>query len=297
MEYGSLTPNIPDNRHRSSLGDSCPTINSTSFTDSYNVHPSLKPNRYHVRDTSPVHFTAKLSPSDHLMNHHTTHALQVSHTSMSQQLNLTPNSSTFTQQPSGQLVAPVAAHPNVTGVAVTPGVGQSAGILDSSGSLLPTLSQHKSGSAFQPRIVQPQQYLSSCSNNSPGVMHQSSTNRSILQTQTSSSTQPLPPSSNPVVSIPAPNNNAIGISLTPTNNSLGCGVAAATTGTIEIPNAKPSEALFVRALIGRCKRLAPLWFRCVSSMRERNREENRRAATNCGQSQNDWTAVAERVAV
>ncbi|KAK4468312.1 hypothetical protein MN116_008109 [Schistosoma mekongi] len=59
--------------------------------------------------------------------------------------------------------------------------------------------------------------------------------------------------------------------------------------------AKPSEALFVRALIGRCKRIAPLWFRGVSSMRERNREENRRMACNSGQSQNDWSLIALKI--
>ncbi|CAH8862801.1 unnamed protein product [Trichobilharzia szidati] len=60
--------------------------------------------------------------------------------------------------------------------------------------------------------------------------------------------------------------------------------------------AKPSEALFVRALIGRCKRIAPLWFRGVSSMRERNREENRRMACNSGQSQSDWSLIALKIA-
>ncbi|XP_018646284.1 hypothetical protein Smp_152430 [Schistosoma mansoni] len=59
--------------------------------------------------------------------------------------------------------------------------------------------------------------------------------------------------------------------------------------------AKPSEALFVRALIGRCKRIAPLWFRGVSSMRERNREENRRMACNSGQSQSDWSLIALKI--
>ncbi|KAH8858733.1 Nuclear factor 1 A type [Schistosoma japonicum] len=58
---------------------------------------------------------------------------------------------------------------------------------------------------------------------------------------------------------------------------------------------KPSEALFVRALIGRCKRIAPLWFRGVSSMRERNREENRRMACNSGQSQSDWSLIALKI--
>ncbi|RTG84094.1 uncharacterized protein DC041_0008385 [Schistosoma bovis] len=61
--------------------------------------------------------------------------------------------------------------------------------------------------------------------------------------------------------------------------------------------AKPSEALFVRALIGRCKRIAPLWFRGVSSMRERNREENRRMACNSGQSQSDWSLIALKIGV
>ncbi|THD20258.1 Nuclear factor 1 A type [Fasciola hepatica] len=60
---------------------------------------------------------------------------------------------------------------------------------------------------------------------------------------------------------------------------------------------KPSEALFVRALIGRCKRIAPLWFRGVSSMRERNREENRRMASNNGQTQNDWSLIGLKIAV
>ncbi|KAA0184226.1 Nuclear factor 1 A type [Fasciolopsis buskii] len=60
---------------------------------------------------------------------------------------------------------------------------------------------------------------------------------------------------------------------------------------------KPSEALFVRALIGRCKRIAPLWFRGVSSMRERNREENRRMASNNGQSQSDWSLIGLKIAV
>lgn len=60
---------------------------------------------------------------------------------------------------------------------------------------------------------------------------------------------------------------------------------------------KPSEALFVRALVGRCKRIAPLWFRGVSSMRERNREENRRMANSNGQSQNDWRLIGMKIAV
>ncbi|CAH8648316.1 unnamed protein product [Dicrocoelium dendriticum] len=59
---------------------------------------------------------------------------------------------------------------------------------------------------------------------------------------------------------------------------------------------KPSEALFVRALIGRCKRIAPLWFRGVSSMRERNREENRRMANNNGQTQSDWSLIGLKIA-
>ncbi|VDP76270.1 unnamed protein product [Echinostoma caproni] len=59
---------------------------------------------------------------------------------------------------------------------------------------------------------------------------------------------------------------------------------------------KPSEALFVRALIGRCKRIAPLWFRGVSSMRERNREENRRTASNNGQTQSDWSLIGLKIA-
>lgn len=63
-----------------------------------------------------------------------------------------------------------------------------------------------------------------------------------------------------------------------------------------VSTVKPSEALFVRALIGRCKRIAPLWFRGVSSMRERNREENRRMACNNGQSQNDWSLIALKIA-
>ena len=61
--------------------------------------------------------------------------------------------------------------------------------------------------------------------------------------------------------------------------------------------AKPSEALFVRTLISRCKRIAPLWFRGVSSMRERNREENRRMACNSAQSQNDWSLIGSKIAV
>ncbi|KAG5455061.1 hypothetical protein CSKR_203808 [Clonorchis sinensis] len=64
----------------------------------------------------------------------------------------------------------------------------------------------------------------------------------------------------------------------------------------ELPAVKPSEALFVRALIGRCKRIAPLWFRGVSSMRERNREENRRMANNSGQTQGDWSLIGLKIA-
>uniref|UniRef100_A0A5K3FH18 CTF/NF-I domain-containing protein n=1 Tax=Mesocestoides corti TaxID=53468 RepID=A0A5K3FH18_MESCO len=56
-----------------------------------------------------------------------------------------------------------------------------------------------------------------------------------------------------------------------------------------------SEALFVRIIVSRCKRIAPLWFRGISSMRERNREENRRTSTNAGQTQNDWSIISGKI--
>ncbi|VDO06414.1 unnamed protein product [Rodentolepis nana] len=56
-----------------------------------------------------------------------------------------------------------------------------------------------------------------------------------------------------------------------------------------------SEALFVQIIVSRCKRIAPLWFRGISSMRERNREENRRTSTNSGQTQNDWSIIAGKI--
>ncbi|VDK39384.1 unnamed protein product [Taenia asiatica] len=58
-----------------------------------------------------------------------------------------------------------------------------------------------------------------------------------------------------------------------------------------------SEALFVQIIVSRCKRIAPLWFRGISSMRERNREENRRTSTNSGQTQNDWSIIAGKIRV
>ncbi|KAF6774004.1 hypothetical protein AHF37_06569 [Paragonimus kellicotti] len=63
-----------------------------------------------------------------------------------------------------------------------------------------------------------------------------------------------------------------------------------------VSHTKPSETLFVRALIGRCKRIAPLWFRGVSSMRERNREENRRTENSSGQTQSDWSLIGRKIA-
>nr|CDS20788.1 nuclear factor 1 A type [Echinococcus granulosus] len=56
-----------------------------------------------------------------------------------------------------------------------------------------------------------------------------------------------------------------------------------------------SEALFVQIIVSRCKRIAPLWFRGISSMRERNREENRRTSTNSGQTQNDWSIIGGKI--
>ncbi|KAM7533217.1 hypothetical protein Aperf_G00000121282 [Anoplocephala perfoliata] len=56
-----------------------------------------------------------------------------------------------------------------------------------------------------------------------------------------------------------------------------------------------SEALFVQIIVSRCKRIAPLWFRGISSMRERNREENRRTSTNSGQTQNDWSIISGKI--
>ncbi|KAM3177573.1 hypothetical protein ACTXT7_004273 [Hymenolepis weldensis] len=56
-----------------------------------------------------------------------------------------------------------------------------------------------------------------------------------------------------------------------------------------------SEALFVQIIVSRCKRIAPLWFRGISSMRERNREENRRTSTNSGQTQSDWSIIAGKI--
>ena len=58
-----------------------------------------------------------------------------------------------------------------------------------------------------------------------------------------------------------------------------------------------SEALFVQIIVSKCKRIAPLWFRGISSMRERNREENRRTSTNSGQTQNDWSIIAGKIRV
>lgn len=58
-----------------------------------------------------------------------------------------------------------------------------------------------------------------------------------------------------------------------------------------------SEALFVQIIVSRCKRIAPLWFRGISSMRERNREENRRTSTNSGQTQSDWSVIAGKIRV
>ncbi|BHF83180.1 hypothetical protein SprV_0802632200 [Sparganum proliferum] len=56
-----------------------------------------------------------------------------------------------------------------------------------------------------------------------------------------------------------------------------------------------SEALFVRIIVSRCKRIAPLWFRGISSMRERNREESRRTSNNSGHTQSDWGTIAEKI--
>lgn len=90
------------------------------------------------------------------------------------------------------------------------------------------------------------------------------------------------------------------------SNAFTCGIDAhyeapdsTEMSSIRVPQSslnKPSEALFVRALIGRCKRIAPLWFRGVSSMRERNREENRRMANTSGQTQNDWSLIGLKIA-
>lgn len=56
-----------------------------------------------------------------------------------------------------------------------------------------------------------------------------------------------------------------------------------------------SEALFVRIIVSRCKRIAPLWFRGISSMRERNREESRRTSANVSQTQNDWSIISRKI--
>ncbi|KAL3316736.1 hypothetical protein Ciccas_004615 [Cichlidogyrus casuarinus] len=58
---------------------------------------------------------------------------------------------------------------------------------------------------------------------------------------------------------------------------------------------KPSEALFVRCLLTRCKRIAPLWFRSVTSMRERNRGEQRKPSILSNQSQDDWTDISDTI--
>lgn len=63
-----------------------------------------------------------------------------------------------------------------------------------------------------------------------------------------------------------------------------------------ISQMRPSEALFVRCLLPHCKRLAPLWFKGVSSMRDKSREEHRRisASTTC-QNQNDWERISNLI--